>query len=56
MGFQWRGDIINGHVGLGYRWLTVLAGLMYLIALLAWRRIDQRVAANEPGRSPQTAT
>lgn len=21
MGFQWRGDIINGHLGLGYRWL-----------------------------------
>jgi hypothetical protein len=21
LGFQWRGDIINGHVGLGYRWL-----------------------------------
>jgi hypothetical protein len=21
LGFQWRGDIINGHIGLGYRWL-----------------------------------
>jgi len=21
LGFQWRGDIINGHLGLGYKWL-----------------------------------
>ncbi len=21
LGFQWRGDIVNGHLGLGYKWL-----------------------------------
>ena len=41
---------------LGYRWLTVLAALMYLIALVAWRRIDQRSAADGPGRSARAAT
>ncbi len=41
---------------LGYRWLTVLAGLMYLIALLAWRRIEGRSETRIPRRSPQTAT
>ncbi len=32
LGFQWRGDIINGHIGLGYRWLK--PGKIFRIAWL----------------------
>ena len=41
---------------LGYRWLTVLAALLYLIALVAWRKIEGRSETRIPSRSPQAAS
>lgn len=53
LGAMLGGVLEYAAIWLGYRWLTVLAALLYLIALLAWRGIERAAPADS---SPATTS
>ncbi len=46
LGAMLGGVLEYAAIWLGYRWLTVLAALLYLVALLAWRGIERAAPAD----------